>query len=121
MFDADAGLVFLADCMTNGKLAEATAAQLGFVYDVSPPFVGRKGRTRLAVVDGVVNEAVVRLIVSALGEGERVVVCGTAWGSETRIRSRRGAVLLVDQPAEQVQPANVARTDGHRVRRFGQR
>jgi hypothetical protein len=24
------------------------------------------------------------------------------WGSETRIRSRRGAVLLVDQPAEQV-------------------
>ena len=29
MFEADGGLVFLAEWMTNGKLAEATAAQLG--------------------------------------------------------------------------------------------
>ena len=28
-----------------------------------------------------------------------------AWGSETRIRSRGGAVVLVDEPTEQVQPA----------------
>ena len=33
MFEADGGLVFLADWMTNGKLAEATAAQLGFEYE----------------------------------------------------------------------------------------
>jgi|SRR5450756_1345445 len=43
----------------------------------------------------------------------------TPWGSETRIRSRGGAVILVDQPTEQIPSANVARTDQHRVRRFG--
>ena len=44
MFEADDGLVFLADWMTNGSLAEATAAQLGFAYEADPPFAGRKGR-----------------------------------------------------------------------------
>ena len=41
------------------------------------------------------------------------------WGSETRIRSRGGAVVLVDEPAEHVPPANVVRTDGDRVPRSG--
>lgn len=84
MFEADAGLVFLAEWMTNGTLAEATAAQLGYEYAADPPFAGRKGRTRLAVVDGVVNESVVRLVVSALNEQERVVVCGTGIDTEAR-------------------------------------
>ena len=52
MFEADDGLVFLADWMINGALAEATAAQLGFEWQPEPPFAGRKGRSRLAVVDG---------------------------------------------------------------------
>lgn len=77
MFEPDGGLVFLAAWVTNGALAEATAAQLGFTYENDAPFSGRKGRTRLAVVDGVVNESVVHLVVSALPERERVVVCGT--------------------------------------------
>jgi adenine-specific DNA-methyltransferase len=84
MFEADEGMVFLADSMTNGLLAEATAAQLGFSYDVDPPFVGRKGRARLAVIDGVVNEGVVKLLVVALYEGERVVVCGTGIDPDAR-------------------------------------
>ena len=84
MFEADRGLVYLADWMTNGALAEATAAQLGFEYEPAPPFVGRKGRTRLAVVDGVVNDAVVGLLVNALPEAERVVICGTAIDPEAR-------------------------------------
>jgi hypothetical protein len=48
---------------------------------------------------------------------------GSPWGSETRIRSRGGAVVLVDQPTEQVQPANIARVDRDRDRNpgFGQR
>jgi hypothetical protein len=37
-----------------------------------------------------------------------------AWGSETRIRSRGGAVVLVDEPAEHVPAANITRTDRHR-------
>ena len=36
------------------------------------------------------------------------------WGSETRIRSRGGAVVLVDESTEQVQPANIARVDRDR-------
>jgi adenine-specific DNA-methyltransferase len=62
MFDYDDGQVVLADWATNGALAEATAAQLGFAYAEDAPFAGRKGRTRLAVIDGHVSESVVRLV-----------------------------------------------------------
>ena len=101
MFVADAGLVFLADGLTNGALAEATAAQLGFEYQAEPPFAGRKGRTRLVVIDGVVNEAVVRLIVSALPEGQRVVVCGTGIDVDARpvLRELRPGSTLRKIPA----------------------
>jgi len=101
MFEAEAGLVFLGNWMTNGKLAEATAAQLGYEYEVASPFVGRKGRTRLAVVDGVVNEAVVRIIVGALGDGERVVVCGTGIDTDARpiLRELRPGSSLRKIPA----------------------
>ncbi len=78
MFEEDQGLVVLSDWAVNGALGEATAAQLGYGFEPAPPFSGRKGRTRLAVVDGLANEPVVRLLASALGEDERVVVCGTA-------------------------------------------
>lgn len=84
MFEADRGLVVLADWMANGTLAEVTAAQLGFEYVPDPPFAGRKGSSCLAVIDGVVNEAVVRLIVRALKERELVVICGTALDPEAR-------------------------------------
>jgi DNA modification methylase len=128
MFEVDDGLVFLADWMTNGKLSEATAAQLGFEYEPDAPFSGRKGRTRLAVIDGIVNEAVVRLLVSALPERERVVVCGTGIDTDARpilrelrpgstlrkipaalldeYRSSRQLRLSIDN-AEAVQPAEV--------------
>jgi adenine-specific DNA-methyltransferase len=101
MFEADGGLVFLADWMTNGTLSEATAAQLGFEYEQDPPFSGRKGRTRLAVVDGVVNESVVRLLVSALPERERVVVCGTGIDTDARpiLRELRPGSTLRKIPA----------------------
>jgi adenine-specific DNA-methyltransferase len=78
MFADDAGHVVLADWAVNGALAEATAAQFGFAYDTELlPFCGRKGRTRLAVVDGLVNEDVARLLVEQLPEDEMVVLCGT--------------------------------------------
>ena len=101
MFEADGGLVFLAEWMTNGALAEATAAQLGYEYEPDPPFAGRKGQTRLAVIDGVVNESVVRLIVGALGDGERVVVCGTGIDTDARpiLRELRSGSTLRKIPA----------------------
>jgi DNA modification methylase len=84
MFEVDGGMVFLADWMSNGIIAEATAAQLGFSYEPEPPFAGRKGRSRLAVVDGVANEGVVRLVASVLPEGERVVICATGIDTDAR-------------------------------------
>ncbi|NNN10221.1 MAG: site-specific DNA-methyltransferase [Acidimicrobiaceae bacterium] len=101
MFETDGGLVFLADWMANGVLAEATAAQLGFTYEADPPFSGRKGRTRLAVIDGVVNESVIRLIVSALAKWERVVVCGTGIDTDARpiLRELRPGSTLRKIPA----------------------
>lgn len=96
MFESEGGLVYLADWMTKGKLAEATAAQLGYEYRPEPPFAGRKGRTRLAVIDGVVNEGVLRILVSALDLDETIVVCGTGIDPEARpvLRElRRGSTL----------------------------
>src|SRR5207237_590689 len=78
MFEAADGQVFLSDWATNGALAEVTAAQLHYDYAYDPPFCGRRGRSRLAVVDGLVNDDVVRLLVNALAEDERLVACGTA-------------------------------------------
>jgi hypothetical protein len=37
-------------------------------------------------------------------------------GAETRIRSRRGGVVLVSESAEQVPPTNIARADEDRGR-----
>lgn len=78
MFLEEGGQVFLSEWATNGKLAEVTAAQLHYDYAADPPFCGRRGRSRLAVVDGLVNADVVQILVSALAEDERLVACGTA-------------------------------------------
>lgn len=78
MFSAQDGQVFLSDWATNGRLAEATAAQLSYEYVYDPPLCGARGRSRLAVIDGLVSEDVVRLVNRSLGDTERVVVCGTA-------------------------------------------
>jgi adenine-specific DNA-methyltransferase len=78
MFAEVDGRVWLADWAVDRELAEATAAQLGYDYEPDPPFAGRKGRTRLAVVDGLVNGDVVELLVGALAPDERIVLCGTA-------------------------------------------
>ncbi len=78
MFAEEAGTVYLADWAVNGKLAEACAAQLRYAYEPVPPFAGRRGRSRLAVVDGLVNEGAVRVLINNLGDDERLVVCGTA-------------------------------------------
>ena len=78
MFAEVGGRVWLAEWAADGSLGEATAAQLGFDYEPEPPFAGRKGRTRLAVVDGLVNPDVARLLVGALAPEEKLVLCGTA-------------------------------------------
>lgn len=78
MFEEDHGVIVLADWAVNSKLAEATAAQVGYEYQADPPFCGRKGKTRLAVVDGLVSADVASVLLLALPGEERLVVCGTA-------------------------------------------
>ncbi len=91
MFDLDAetGDVYLTEWATNGAFSEAVAAQLGFERVDEPPFCGRKGRTRLAVLDGVVGEAEAEFLVAALDERERVVVVGQAFTEEAEPTLRR--------------------------------
>jgi adenine-specific DNA-methyltransferase len=78
MFAEVDGRVWLADWAVDRELAEATAAQLGYDFEADPPFAGRKGRTRLAVVDGLVNGDVVALLAGALAPDEKIVICETA-------------------------------------------
>lgn len=101
MFSALDGTVVLADWATNGRLSEATAAQLGFEYELDPPYVGRQGRTRLAVVDGLVSEAVVKLLIEALPADEKLVLAGTAVDPEAVIvlRERRPGSNIRKIPA----------------------
>jgi len=78
MFENDEGVVVLADWASNSALGEATAAQLGYRYELAAPFCGLKGRSRLAVIDGLVSPAVIELLVGALNENEQLTVCGTS-------------------------------------------
>ena len=94
MFDEDEGTVYLAAWATSSRLAEVCAAQMHYEFESEPPFAGRRGRTRLAVIDGLVNEDVVRLLVANLPDDERLVVCGTAVdpAARTALRElRRGS------------------------------
>jgi adenine-specific DNA-methyltransferase len=78
MFDEDEGIVYLAAWATSSSLAEVCAAQMHYDFEPELPFAGRRGRTRLAVIDGLVNEDVIHLLVANLPDDERLVVCGTA-------------------------------------------
>lgn len=74
--DAD---VFLSVQAVNGPWSQSVAGQLGFRFTPNDPvFCGVKGRQRLAVVDGVVDESVVDVVVESLGARERAVIVGKA-------------------------------------------
>jgi len=105
MFTEAGGQVFLSDWATNGQLAEVTAAQLHYNYENDPPFSGRRGRSRLGVIDGLVNEAVVQLLLKVLPDDERLVVCGTAIDPTARdvIRSARPGSSVRKIPASILQ------------------
>lgn len=81
--------VLLSETVTAGQLAESVAAQLGFDYEPNGMFSGQKGRMRLSVVDGVLNDEIARLLVGALQEKERVTVVATACapGAEDLVRN----------------------------------
>lgn len=117
MFEVVDGRVYLAGWATNGALAEATAAQLGYNFTSDPPFSGTKGRTRLVVVDGLVNEAVVRLLMDALPDGERLCVCGTAFDPAARqvLRELRPGSIMKKVPAALLDEYRVSRRERLRL------
>jgi adenine-specific DNA-methyltransferase len=101
MFESDEGEVVLAEWATNGKLAEATAAQLHFALEEDPPFCGRKGNHRLAVIDGLISEDVVQLLNSRLSEIEQLTLCGTSVdpAAVTRLKELRPGSRIKKIPA----------------------
>lgn len=71
--------VFLSPAATNGAWAAAIAGQLGYRSTPDHPvFAGCKGRERLAVVDGVADELVIRDLHAHLAAGETVLVVAKA-------------------------------------------
>lgn len=96
MFAVDDGRVVLADWATGGALAEAVCAQIGYSPEDDAPFCGHRGRQRLAVVNGLVNEGVVQLLLSWLPDNELLTVYGTAIDPECRnllATERRGSTI----------------------------
>lgn len=73
--DDEDGDVYLSTEATNGTWSQSVAAQLRFTLTPHHPvFCGVRGRQRLAVIDGVADEVVVRTVLEHLGEKERAVV-----------------------------------------------
>ena len=110
MFEEVDGVVYLAEWATNGRLAEATAAQLGFDFQPDPPFAGWKGKKRLSVIDGLVNEAVVRAVVQSLPPEEGVTICGTAIDPDCR------SLLKELRPGSTLKKIPASILDDYRVR-----
>ncbi|MFE0424372.1 site-specific DNA-methyltransferase [Streptomyces sp. NPDC058953] len=82
MYEDVAGRVLLAPWVRGDAFTAAARAQLpGFAPDpeAEAPFAGRKGRQRLAVVDGLVTESTVRSIVGALADDERVLIVAKSY------------------------------------------
>jgi hypothetical protein len=77
MYDVDVenGDVFLSDAAVNGAWSKAVAAQLRFrLTPTHPVFAGVRGRQRLAVIDGVADDVVVKTVVEHLGDREKAVI-----------------------------------------------
>ncbi|MER5204538.1 site-specific DNA-methyltransferase [Streptomyces sp. NPDC002825] len=82
MYECMGNRVLLAPWVVGDAFAEAACAQTpGFALEreAEPPFVGRKGRQRLAVIDGLVSESTVHSVVEALSENERVLIVAKSY------------------------------------------
>lgn len=73
--DDEDGEVYLSSEATNGAWSKAIAGQLKFTLTPdNPVFAGVRKRQRLAVIDGVADETVVRTVVENLADNERAVI-----------------------------------------------
>jgi DNA modification methylase len=77
MFVEVAGMVLLADWATQGDLAQAMCAQIGVRYRPDGIFAAKRGRTRYAVVDGMVGDTTIASVLDRLPQNETVEVWAT--------------------------------------------
>ncbi|MER6010105.1 site-specific DNA-methyltransferase [Streptomyces bluensis] len=112
-WDVDGSRVFLAEWVKGEDFAAVAAAQLGFTFEASNdgPFCGRRGRARLAVVDGVVDEVVARAVLGQLEEGERTVLVGRGVAPEARslVAELSPGSRVLKAPRDLVQRGKVVR------------
>jgi DNA modification methylase len=80
MYEVDVdGDVFLSTGATSGAWSKSVAAQLKFTLTPDHPvFCGVRGRQRLAVIDGVADEVVVRTVLEHLADREKAVIVAKA-------------------------------------------
>jgi adenine-specific DNA-methyltransferase len=115
MFEDVEGTIVLADWVTGGELAEAVAAQLGYALEIDGPFSGRKGRSRLAVLDGMLTQGVAEHLIDKIGEKETLVIVAQALepGVEDYVRTQRPGSRARKVPRDL---AKVGRLQSHLVR-----
>lgn len=117
MYEEKDRRVYLSDWATNGMLTEVVAAQYEYAYAPDPPFAGRKGRSRLAVIDGLVDSQVIDLLLPQLEGDEVLHVCGTAVddSAHTALQARKPG-----SKAERIPEATLASYQRHypRTRRW---
>lgn len=91
MFEDIDGVVVLADWAIGGDLAEAVCAQLGYTHEPDRPFAGRKGRSRLVVLDGMLTTPVADFLISKLEPTERILVVAQSLepGAEDYVRAKK--------------------------------
>lgn len=72
-------------------LTRAVAAQLGYAVspDDEPPFGGRKGRARLAVIRGVLDTETVASLLAGIEDDETLTIAATGAEPETRAYLRK--------------------------------
>ncbi|MEV7757824.1 site-specific DNA-methyltransferase [Microbacterium sp. NPDC089180] len=87
---ADFETVVVSDETDDATLGRAIAARLGYVLEASDgPFVGRKHRSRLAVIRGAVDEADIEGLLAGINSNETLLVAALAVIPEARQLLRR--------------------------------
>jgi len=87
---ADFETLVVADGIEDAALGKAIAARLGYALEASDgPFVGRKQRSRLAVIRGAVDEADVEALLAGINDHETLLVAALAVTPEARQLLRR--------------------------------
>jgi adenine-specific DNA-methyltransferase len=84
MYEVIDGEPYLSAEATNGAFARHIAGQLGFRYEDAAPFCGRRGRRRLAVIDGFVSGIDVTTILSNAGESESVRIIAKGFDEDAK-------------------------------------